>query len=94
MSDCWGVVDTGITLDYVIANLGSRKPRSLSVCTLLSKPQKHKMKASLDFVGLRSSLLWVMRNLNCNQQLRVYRILVKWTNKAMDIGFCKGCVKL
>ena len=65
------IVDTGITLDYLIANLGSRKPRSLSVCTLLSKPQKHKMKASLDFVGFEIEDEFVVGyGLDYNQQLR------------------------
>ncbi|MEX2355706.1 MAG: hypoxanthine phosphoribosyltransferase [Thermaerobacterales bacterium] len=32
------VIDTGLTLGYLIANLRARRPRSLSVCTLLDRP--------------------------------------------------------
>lgn len=36
------VVDTGLTLNYLLRNLRSRQPSSLEVCTLFNKP-KHRL---------------------------------------------------
>ncbi len=45
------VVDTGRTLQYIIDNLKTRKPRSLAVCTLLNKKEHRVVDVSLDYVG-------------------------------------------
>lgn len=45
------IVEKGITLDYLLANLRAREPRSLKICSFLSKPKAHTMKCSLDYVG-------------------------------------------
>lgn len=34
------IVDTGLTLSYLIENLLSRKPASLKICTFLDKPER------------------------------------------------------
>lgn len=45
------VVDTGRTLQYIIDNLKTRKPRSLAVCTLLNKKEHRVVDVSLHYVG-------------------------------------------
>lgn len=45
------VVDTGRTLQYIIDNLKTRKPRSLAVCTLLNKKEHRVVDVSLNYVG-------------------------------------------
>ena len=35
-----GIVDTGLTLSYILRNLATRSPASLKVCTLLNKPAR------------------------------------------------------
>jgi hypoxanthine phosphoribosyltransferase len=45
------IVDTGLTLQYLVANLSTRRPASLRVCTLLYKPANCKSDVPLDFVG-------------------------------------------
>lgn len=45
------IVDTGLTLEYLVANLSTRKPASLGVCTLLYKPENCRSDVRLDFVG-------------------------------------------
>lgn len=45
------IVDTGMTLDYIINLLKVRAPASLKVCAFLSKPDAHIMKHKLDYVG-------------------------------------------
>jgi hypoxanthine phosphoribosyltransferase len=37
------IVDSGLTLQYLLRNLGSRDPRTLEVCTLLMKPDRSKI---------------------------------------------------
>jgi hypoxanthine phosphoribosyltransferase len=36
------IVDSGLTLQYLLRNLGSREPRTLEVCALLTKPARSK----------------------------------------------------
>lgn len=45
------IVDSGHTLDYIIRLLSTRKPASLRVCTLLSKPSRRQIPIQLDYVG-------------------------------------------
>lgn len=45
------IVDTGLTMAYLVDLLSARRPRSLRVCTLLHKPARKKVEVPLDFVG-------------------------------------------
>lgn len=45
------IVDTGRTLDYITRNLRTRRPASLRVCALLSKPSRREIDVQLDWVG-------------------------------------------
>ena len=45
------IMDTGLTLSYLLANLATRKPRSLEVCALLDKPYSRKAKVQAKYVG-------------------------------------------
>jgi hypoxanthine phosphoribosyltransferase len=45
------IVDSGLTLSWLIANLGSRGPASVEVCTLLRKPDAAKADVPLRYVG-------------------------------------------
>lgn len=45
------IVDTGLTLDFLIENFRIRKPRSVKVCTLLHKPSNTIKPVPLDYVG-------------------------------------------
>jgi hypoxanthine phosphoribosyltransferase len=45
------IVDTGLTLDYILRTLQVREPRSVRVCTLLDKPSRRKVPVPLDWVG-------------------------------------------
>jgi hypoxanthine phosphoribosyltransferase len=45
------VVDSGLTLGYLLRSLRSRNPRSLEVCTLLRKSQRTKIELPIRYVG-------------------------------------------
>jgi hypoxanthine phosphoribosyltransferase len=45
------IVDTGLTIRYLMDNLGTRLPKSLRTCTLLNKPARRKVEVPLDYVG-------------------------------------------
>jgi hypoxanthine phosphoribosyltransferase len=45
------IVDTGLTLAYLLGELGRRAPRSLAACTLLDKSARRILPVTLDFVG-------------------------------------------
>jgi len=45
------IVDSGLTLSWLMANLSSRGPASVEVCTLLRKPDAAKVAVDLRYVG-------------------------------------------
>ncbi|MFI5003574.1 MAG: hypoxanthine phosphoribosyltransferase [Solirubrobacterales bacterium] len=45
------IVDSGLTLQYLLRNLGSRDPRTLEVCALLTKPERRKVDLPTRYVG-------------------------------------------
>ena len=45
------IVDSGLTLQYLLRNLAGRSPRSLEVCALLIKPERRKVELQTRYVG-------------------------------------------
>jgi hypoxanthine phosphoribosyltransferase len=45
------IVDSGLTLAYLLRSLRSRRPRSLEVCALLVKPHRRKVDLPIRYVG-------------------------------------------
>ena len=45
------IVDSGLTLKWLLRNLATRRPRSLKVCALLRKPDAVRVDLDLDFIG-------------------------------------------
>lgn len=45
------VVDSGLTLSWLLRNLATRRPRSLRVCTLLRKPEAVGLGVDITYVG-------------------------------------------
>ena len=45
------IVDSGLTLQYLMRNLGSRDPATLEVCALLTKPQRRQVALPTRYVG-------------------------------------------
>jgi hypoxanthine phosphoribosyltransferase len=45
------IIDTGLTMKFLLENLGARHPASVKVCTLLEKPSRAKVKVAIDYKG-------------------------------------------
>ena len=45
------IIDSGLTLSYLIRNLESREPASLEVCSLLTKPERREIEVDVRYVG-------------------------------------------
>lgn len=46
------ILDSGVTLSFLLRNLSARNPRSIRLCTLLDKPERRKVDIHADYVGL------------------------------------------
>lgn len=45
------IIDSGLTLSWLLANLRSRGPRSVEICTLLRKPEAARVEIDVRYVG-------------------------------------------
>ena len=45
------IIDSGLTLSWLVSNLKSRGPRSLEICTFLRKPDAIKVDIDVKYVG-------------------------------------------
>jgi hypoxanthine phosphoribosyltransferase len=45
------IIDSGLTLHYLLRNLKARNPRSLDVCALLTKPERRRIDLPTRYVG-------------------------------------------
>src|SRR4051794_4522116 len=45
------IVDSGLTLNYLLRTLKARNPATLEVCALLTKPERLKVKLPIRYVG-------------------------------------------
>jgi hypoxanthine phosphoribosyltransferase len=47
------IVDSGLTVQHLVKTLTKEKPRSIKVCTLLSKPDRRTIDVAIDYVGFK-----------------------------------------
>jgi hypoxanthine phosphoribosyltransferase len=47
------IVDSGLTVQHLVKTLAKMKPRSIKVCTLLSKPDRRTINVVVDYVGFK-----------------------------------------
>ena len=45
------ILDSGMTLSFLLKNLSARNPKSIRLCTLLDKPERRKVDIHADYVG-------------------------------------------
>ena len=65
------IVDSGLTVQYLMKSLMKKKPRSLRVCTLLSKPDRRLVDVEVHYVGFKIPNQYVIGyGLDYQQQYR------------------------
>ena len=47
------IVDTGLTLSYLVKNLKSREPASVKICALIDKAERREKEVAIDYCGFR-----------------------------------------
>jgi hypoxanthine phosphoribosyltransferase len=45
------IIDSGLTLSYLMRNLEAREPASLEICSLLTKPERREIEVPVRYVG-------------------------------------------
>lgn len=65
------IVDSGLTVNYLLKHLKSRGPASIRVCSLLSKPSRREVNVRIDYLGFEIPDRFVVGyGLDWNQQYR------------------------
>lgn len=54
------IVDSGLTMQYLLESLRTRRPRSIKVCSLLEKPSRAVVHVPIDYLGFRIEDLFVV----------------------------------
>lgn len=65
------IVDTGRTIDFLLEHLKEKKPNSIKIATLLSKPSRRVIELNVDYIGFKIEDKFVLGfGLDDNQNLR------------------------
>src|SRR6202158_1091003 len=54
------IIDTGLTMRYLLDNLSTRHPASVKICGLLQKPSRARAKIPIDYLGFTVPDLFVV----------------------------------
>ena len=54
------IIDSGLTLTYLLKNLRNRKPASIEVCALLTKPDRRRIAIDCRYVGFEIPNVFVV----------------------------------
>ena len=65
------IVDSGLTMDFLIHHLTGHRPRSVKICCLIDKKERREVEVPLDYVGfvVEKGFL-VGYGLDCGEQMR------------------------
>ncbi len=78
------VIDSGLTVGYLLKSLWSRNPASLEVCTLLSKPSSKQSKLACKYTGFEIPDLYVVGyGLDLADRYRTFRFIGALTPEAI-----------
>ena len=65
------IVDTGMTISYLLAYLRNRRPASLRLCALTDKPSRRRVPVAIDYLGFTVPDKFIVGyGLDCAQQFR------------------------
>ena len=54
------IVDTGLTMRYLLDNLSTRRPSSVKICALLQKPSRLRTRIPIQYLGFTVPDLFVV----------------------------------
>jgi hypoxanthine phosphoribosyltransferase len=70
------IIDSGLTISYLLRNLRSRRPASLEVCSLLTKPERREVDVPCRYVGFEIPNRFVLGyGLDLDQRFRNLRYI-------------------
>lgn len=76
------IINTGLTMGYLVQNMEARKPASIKICTLLNNPQKRLMNIPLEYVGFEvPDVFLVGYGLDYNQDYRHLPYIAEWDSQ-------------
>ena len=65
------IIDSGLTLSYLMRNLRARKPASLEICALLTKPERREIDVPVRWIGFEIPNKFVIGyGLDCAERYR------------------------
>lgn len=65
------IVDTGLSISYLVQYVKKRKPSSIRTCALLDKPSRRNVKIAIDYVGITVPNKFVVGyGIDCNEEYR------------------------
>ncbi|MDQ2982496.1 MAG: hypoxanthine phosphoribosyltransferase [Actinomycetota bacterium] len=79
------IIDSGLTLSYLMRNLESREPASLEVCALLTKPERREIEVPVRYVGFEIPNHFVIGyGLDFDERYRNLRYVAVLDEKALQ----------
>jgi hypoxanthine phosphoribosyltransferase len=82
------IIDSGLTLSYLMRNLESREPASLEVCALLTKPARREIDVPVRYVGFEIPNRFVIGyGLDFGERYRNLPYVAVLSDEALPEGF-------
>jgi hypoxanthine phosphoribosyltransferase len=82
------IIDSGLTLSYLVRNLESREPASLEVCALLTKPARREIDVPVRYVGFEIPNRFVIGyGLDFGERYRNLPYVAVLSDEALPEGF-------
>lgn len=73
------IIDTGLTMRYLLDYMKKFNPKSLKVCTLLDKPSRRTVEVPIDYIGFQIENEFVLGyGLDYDQKYRNLPYIGKW----------------
>ena len=82
------IIDSGLTLSYLMRNLESREPATLEVCALLTKPDRREIEVPVRYVGFEIPNRFVIGyGLDLGERYRNLPYVAVLSDEALPEGF-------
>jgi len=82
------IIDSGLTLSYLMRNLESREPATLEVCALLTKPDRREIEVPVRYVGFEIPNRFVIGyGLDFGERYRNLPYVAVLSDEALPEGF-------